>query len=64
MRRLRCQTFGMEPKVVLEFDDEVGAWSAVCPELPGCASAGDSKEDALVNIREAIEIYLPPEEFS
>ena len=52
----------MNLRVVLEFDDEVGAWSAVCPELPGCASAGDSKEEALANIREAIEVYLAPDE--
>jgi predicted RNase H-like HicB family nuclease len=52
----------MNLRVVLEFDEEAGAWSAVCPELPGCASAGDSKEEALVNIREAIEVYLSPSE--
>jgi predicted RNase H-like HicB family nuclease len=54
----------MNLRVVLQFDDEVGAWSAICPELPGCASAGDSKEEALVNIREAIDVYLASEEFS
>jgi predicted RNase H-like HicB family nuclease len=47
-------------RVVLEFDQETRAWSAICPELPGCASAGDSKEEALRNIREAIELYLTP----
>jgi predicted RNase H-like HicB family nuclease len=52
----------MNLRVVLEFDEVTGAWSAVCPELPGCASAGDSKEEALVNIREAIEVYLSPNE--
>ncbi len=52
----------MNLRVVLEFDKETGAWSAVCPELPGCASAGQSKEEALVNIREAIEVYLSPNE--
>ncbi len=52
----------MNLRVVLEFDDEVGVWSAVCTELPGCASAGDSKEEALVNIRGAIEVYLAPDE--
>jgi predicted RNase H-like HicB family nuclease len=49
-------------RVLLEFDDEANAWSAVCPELPGCASAGDTKEEALANIREAIEVYLSPDE--
>jgi predicted RNase H-like HicB family nuclease len=32
----------------------------VCPELPGCASAGESEEEARANIREAIELYLTP----
>ncbi|HYV42300.1 MAG TPA: type II toxin-antitoxin system HicB family antitoxin [Thermoanaerobaculia bacterium] len=52
----------MNLRVVLEFDPDANAWSAVCPELPGCASAGDSKDDALENIREAIELYLSPDE--
>ena len=52
----------MNLRVILEFDPDTDAWSAVCPELPGCASAGDSKEEALVNIREAIDLYLTPDE--
>jgi hypothetical protein len=35
-------------------------YAAVCPELPGCASAGDTEEEARVNIREAIALYLAP----
>jgi predicted RNase H-like HicB family nuclease len=49
-------------RVVLEFDPETGSYSAVCPELPGCASAADSEEEARANIREAIELYLAPAE--
>jgi predicted RNase H-like HicB family nuclease len=30
------------------------------PSLPGCISEGDSKEEALTNIKEAIELYLEP----
>lgn len=52
----------MKLRVVLEFDSEAGSWSAICPELPGCASAGDTKEEALENIREAIDLYLSPNE--
>jgi predicted RNase H-like HicB family nuclease len=37
-----------------------GAWSAVCPELPGCASCGDTRDEALANIREAIALHLHP----
>ncbi len=52
----------MNWRVVIEFDCEADAWSAYCPELPGCASAGATKEEALANIREAIELYLEPSE--
>ena len=42
--------------VVLEQDsDGVYAW---CPELKGCQSQGSTVEDALANIREAIDLYL------
>ena len=52
----------MNLRVILEFDEQARAWSAVCPELPGCASAGDTKEEAIANIREAIAVYLSPDE--
>jgi predicted RNase H-like HicB family nuclease len=47
-------------RVVLEYDAEAGSYAAYCPELPGCASAGDTEEEAFRNIREAIELYLEP----
>jgi predicted RNase H-like HicB family nuclease len=47
-------------RVVLEHDTETGDYSAVCPELPGCASAGETEDEARANIREAIELYLAP----
>jgi len=47
-------------RIVLEYDAEAKAFSAVCPELPGCASAGDTEEEARRNITEAIELYLKP----
>ena len=50
----------MKWRVVLERDEETGDWAVWCPELPGCASAGISEEEALENIREAIELYLEP----
>lgn len=51
---------GMKFRIVLEYDAETQAFSAVCPELPGCASAGDTEEEAKQNIKEAIELYLAP----
>ncbi|MCL6447961.1 MAG: type II toxin-antitoxin system HicB family antitoxin [Armatimonadetes bacterium] len=43
--------------VVME-QEEDGGYSVYVPELPGCASQGDTWEEALVNIKEAIELYL------
>jgi predicted RNase H-like HicB family nuclease len=50
----------MKFRIVLEYDADTQAFSAVCPELPGCASAGDTEEEAKQNIKEAIELYLAP----
>ncbi|HEY0701568.1 MAG TPA: type II toxin-antitoxin system HicB family antitoxin [Candidatus Acidoferrales bacterium] len=44
-------------KVLLE-PDEDGGYVVVCPSLPGCYSQGESVEEALTNIREAIELCL------
>jgi predicted RNase H-like HicB family nuclease len=51
----------MRLKVVLEPSDE-GGYTVVAPALPGCISEGDTREDALQNIREAIDLYLEPVE--
>jgi predicted RNase H-like HicB family nuclease len=47
----------MKLQVVLEPSEE-GGFTASVPSLPGCISEGDTREDALRNIREAIELYL------
>jgi len=52
----------MKFRIILEFDPETRSYSAVCPELPGCASAGDTEEEARENIQEAIKLYLEPTE--
>jgi len=49
-------------RVVLEYDAEARSYSAVCPELPGCASAGETEEEARRGIEEAIRLYLSPVE--
>ena len=51
----------MKWRVILEPDAETGDWAVWCPELPGCASAGESEAEALSNIREAIELYVQPD---
>jgi predicted RNase H-like HicB family nuclease len=38
--------------------DEDGVWIAECPSIPGCISQGASREEALTNIREAIQLCL------
>ena len=53
----------MKWRVVFERDDESGDWAVWCPELPGCTCAGASEEEALTNIREAIELYLEPDAY-
>ncbi|MEI7696119.1 MAG: type II toxin-antitoxin system HicB family antitoxin [Chlorobium sp.] len=40
------------------YPGEDGYWIAECPSLPGCISQGSSREEAIVNIREAIQGYI------
>ena len=51
----------MKLRIVLEPSDE-GGYTVTVPALPGCISEGDSREEALGNIREAIDLYLEPVE--
>ncbi len=47
----------MKLKIVLEPSDD-GGFTVYVPSLPGCISEGDTKEEAMANIKEAIELYL------
>jgi predicted RNase H-like HicB family nuclease len=49
----------MKLKVILEPSDE-GGFTAIVPALPGCISEGDTRDEALANVREAIDLYLEP----
>jgi len=49
----------MKIKVVLEASEE-GGFTVYVPSLLGCISEGETEEEALANIREAIELYLEP----
>ena len=51
----------MKIKVVLEPSEE-GGYTAYVPALPGCISEGDTREQAVRNIREALGLYLEPTE--
>lgn len=43
---------------VLIYPGEDGFWVAECPSLPGCISRGETREAAIVNMREAIAVYV------
>jgi predicted RNase H-like HicB family nuclease len=43
-------------QVLLYPDPEDGGWGALVPSLPGCISEGDTRDEALRNIREAITL--------
>ena len=43
---------------VIIYPGEVGCWVAECPNLSGCISQGNSKEEAVANINEAIRGYI------
>jgi len=47
----------MKFKVILEKAEE-GGYVVYVPSLPGCVSQGETKEEAIENIKEAIEVYL------
>jgi len=51
----------MKLKIILEPSPD-GGYTVYVPSLPGCISEGDTLEEALHNIREAIDLYLEPVE--
>jgi predicted RNase H-like HicB family nuclease len=55
----KVQEFRVSYRIRLLQSDE--GWSVSCLDLPGCHSQGDSREEALANIREAITLWLEVE---
>jgi len=49
----------MKLQIYLEPSEE-GGYTVIVPSLPGCISEGDTKEEAIKNIKEAIELFLEP----
>jgi predicted RNase H-like HicB family nuclease len=47
-------------RAMLEWDEEAQAFSATCPELNYISSCGDTKEEAIENLKEAIQLLLEP----
>ena len=50
----------MKIRVILEWDTEAQSYSATCPELNFISSFGDTKETAIVNLQDAIQLMLEP----
>ena len=50
----------MKFRLLLDYDAQAGRWSAVFPDLPGCASAGDTEEEAVANAKEALALWFDP----
>ena len=54
-------TFATSPKPVRQiiiYRSEDGYWVVLCPTLTGCISQGKTKQEAIVNIKEAIDLYI------
>lgn len=47
----------MMRQVVIHLGED-GYWVAECPSLPGCISQGKTRQEAIANIKEAIEGYI------
>jgi predicted RNase H-like HicB family nuclease len=45
-------------QVVIYPDHEDGGWVCEVPSLPGCVSQGDSKQEAIENVRDAIDAWI------
>ncbi len=43
---------------VIIYRGEDGFWIAECPSLPGCISQGETREEAIANIRDAITLFI------
>jgi len=51
----------MKLRVLVEQDPQTGRFSAVFPELSGCASAGDTETEALTNAKEPLALWFETE---
>lgn len=49
----------MNLRIILE-PSEDGGFTVTVPSLPGCISEGETRDEAIVNISEAVELYLEP----
>ena len=52
----------MKYTIIIHRDEQEGGFWGECSELPGCYSQGESIEELMKNIREAVELYLEDDE--
>lgn len=50
----------MTVRAILEWDDETQSYSATCPELNFVSSFGETREAAIANLKDAIQLMLEP----
>ncbi len=50
----------MKFRLLVTLDEQTHRWSAVFPELPGCATAGDTEAEAVANAKEALDLWFEP----
>ena len=50
----------MKLRLLIQRDPKTKRWSAVFPELPGCATAGDTEAEAVANAEEALALWFEP----
>ena len=53
-----CQDLGLQCRNVTLARNDDGQWVAECLSLPGCVSEGETREEAVSQIREAIQLYI------
>ena len=59
-RRVEQEVLDLLDEPITLEPSEDGGYTAIVPALPGCLSEGDTREEVLTNVREAIAIYLEP----
>ena len=47
-------------RAIIEWDEEAQSYSATCPELNFISSFGDTKQEAIINLEDAIKLMLMP----
>jgi predicted RNase H-like HicB family nuclease len=59
LQKLKIASKVMHMNFTVTLDrDEDGVWVAECPSIPGCVSQGETRDEALSNVREAIALCL------